>query len=863
MKSHSTAVLLIISLVTVSLGVTYLREPFTVPAQQMATSGVLSRAESTVCVQVTDGARVTGFRYRTFVATDHPVHWDNTIPWNLCRSRRGEFRTSVPIPCQLTVEIDSLDHPQGYGRCRETFILKAGGSDHVTMTIERGKTVHGKVIDSQTKAPVSGARVMPLIFLPPIMIGDSPRSVVTDSEGLFSLRGVDGSLEVQHPEYLSETIYSLDESTTSSGLKVPLSRGPTAHGRVVDSLGQPLANVEVSSSGKQVFTGPDGTFELKGIGNHRSYFSFMFACSGYAKQWLNFDSVDKGMLITMTPVSQILGHVRTASDAPVTMFRVIAGPGDNPADFQCESVEVDDAQGRFSVSTDEAGKHWVGVRAKGFSPWEGWCNVQAGSAEINVSLTTGVSVNGSIQRPASSRGEITLKLIPQRLPGHAYIVSDTAAREIATETTLLRADDTFQFINVRPDRYQLVVLGTHITPVVRNTIVPAGDLLMGTLPVQGTGTVEGTVYDERTGLPVSYANGTWKLVGLDELIHGEFRAGVDGSYRINNAPAGVVQVHRPEHLTADIIGGEVRQALVRVDEVSTVHFADPDKGRDLSIRFQVGDGSTAAFERGTGASASFRVSNVTDRDPMFHLRLERLTAAVAAWSVPDWHSTVEGQITLQGVSPGNYRLHVGDWGGSSGFRENLTTVEFTKSEGSMQLIVPLGSGAITGKISHTDGNRCHIHMMAISEDRRTIRSTHSDETGAFCLRYLPAGKYRIFAHDELAGWAELTTTSIQENFAELPVYSLSLGATVEGTLLIADGATIPDRIEAIHESGIVLEVDDFVAHDGMPFKIKSLWPGLWTLRLMQGSTILHEEAVPISGTEISSLNLISQLETQP
>ena len=112
-----------------------------------------------------------------------------------------------------------------------------------------------------------------------------PTATITDAAGRFSLRGIDTepvSLQVRHPRFApkEQLLKRMESGEVRRGLRITLSAGGFAAGRVVDGDGTPLAgaNVEALESGgrmpfrnpdepplAQAVTGADGSFLLEGL----------------------------------------------------------------------------------------------------------------------------------------------------------------------------------------------------------------------------------------------------------------------------------------------------------------------------------------------------------------------------------------------------------------------------------------------------------------------------------------------------------------------------------------------------------------------------------------------------------------------
>ncbi|MSR75233.1 MAG: carboxypeptidase regulatory-like domain-containing protein [Planctomycetes bacterium] len=145
--------------------------------------------------------------------------------------------------------------------------IEARSGDDLVISLRRGRTFKGQVLDAVTKVPVVGALVR-------VAGVDWNRREVTrsagetDAFGRFEIAGVgDHGLEVLinapwYPEFRHEF------SQESDGLVFRLHPAPRgAFGRLVDSVtGEPVSGARVRSSNGETLSADDGRFLLAGIG---------------------------------------------------------------------------------------------------------------------------------------------------------------------------------------------------------------------------------------------------------------------------------------------------------------------------------------------------------------------------------------------------------------------------------------------------------------------------------------------------------------------------------------------------------------------------------------------------------------------
>ncbi|HUT12662.1 MAG TPA: carboxypeptidase-like regulatory domain-containing protein, partial [Thermoguttaceae bacterium] len=733
---------------------------------------------------------------------------------------------------------------------------------------ETGVTVQGTVVDAKTGKPVQGARVAPMVFRSPGTSPEWARKVETDADGKFTLEEDEGipAIQVAHPDYYDFECDFYNEGDKKPGeklyvVRVALKSGEKLTGVVKDPAGKPLAAVEVEdTAGKKTVTGNDGRFALKSIKHYVS-----ITAKGYIGQTLQREKIPaEEMTIVLEPLLRIPGRVLSPDGRPVRQFTVAAGPGRNPSMYGCERAEVDDPQGRWELRTQQRGTHWVGVRAEGFAPWEGWTEVGKQNNPFTVRLQSGVSVTGKVRGPGGSGREARIVLTPQRADGDELMVDGTPSRDMGVITGVSQADGAFRLEHVRPDNYLLSVSGKGVTTLDLSLAVPENGLDCGELTVQGTGRVVGVLYDPKgkerpqpseSGAIVCPYPGAPLGKSTDRSIF--FETDEQGRFAAEDVPVGPVSVQFSYMVTSDWVDTYGRTAIVTEGGTTEVRFFDPKNAWDLPLQVVVGDGSEGQFGTGTGMAAAQKVENVTTRNPMFLVELEPEPGQTVSFPRPDWYE-VEGfrgtRIDVPDVHPGKYRLRLSDFQGSSGMKGIVyeTPIEVPAKS---PVRIPLAASSITGRAQWTKDYHRLVMVAAIEENHKSSpRYAYCDEKGNFCLRYLSPGQYTICLHDDDAGYSRLEHVVLAEG-ATIAVkpQTLGPGGTITGTVRWTSSRPIPDRLTLTDAHGIVIEPrEEFRGLNGGEYRFSGLWPGRWTLAAWSGKDMLAADQVDLQGTETIS-----------
>ncbi len=582
-----------------------------------------------VTVAVVDdksGAPVTAFTYQAWYEAPGRKSPANGDVWTSVVSPAGTFPIPTPPSCRLSVEAKASDYVGGYPMVHDFVIKSADSPRRVVVRLHRGITVKGTVRDSRTKAPIAGATIAPVIHMLPIWVPDKDKQVTTGADGRYEVRGVDPSLgvSVSHPGYMDDP--ELPKSTrVGPNQEIFLKPMMTIAVKVVDPDGKPLEGVTGANlNGKQDTSGQDGRLVLLTPDLH---YALSFQKDGFIDRKLAFEEMRRGLskpegiVMVMEPTIALTGRVVAPDGRPVTAFTIAAGPGKIPSGSDCVRRDIQARDGRFRLSLSKEGTTWVGVAAERFAAWEGWVEVKRVIEPLEIRLLPGVTVSARVVVSETLRNRVKASLVPRRdlwdIDGLSY---SPLAEELPTRTATLSADGTLRFEHVRPDRYRLVIEGRGIPETVLAIDVPDAGLDAGVVRIDvptAMGRVEGRVWH-----PNAKEEGVWAFadgyvgeprledLGDDDRRLVRFKADENGRFQVDRVPVGLTTVGFP-YQVFDVIETYTWSALVVEGQTTDVRAFDPEGRRWFTLAFEIGDGSKAQFESGSGLGASRKVDNVT------------------------------------------------------------------------------------------------------------------------------------------------------------------------------------------------------------------------------------------------------------
>ena len=200
----------------------------------------------------------------------------------------------------------------------------------VTITVERGVTIKGRVLDPDGH-PVPGATAAPaLTGTGNSLTGDTRFSVTTDSEGRFTALlpasgNRDYNLVAHDGKYGQWRTWAngvlppmrTKPGEVREGVDITLARPATISGRVTDPAGKPVVGRDVRASAADglenryydptTTTAADGTFTLKFVRPGEHFIQV-------APFWLNARDAPRGTSKTLTLAS---GHIETGVEFQV------------------------------------------------------------------------------------------------------------------------------------------------------------------------------------------------------------------------------------------------------------------------------------------------------------------------------------------------------------------------------------------------------------------------------------------------------------------------------------------------------------------------------------------------------------------
>jgi len=649
------------------------------------------------------------------------------MDWKPTRVGFFRFDTLDDLDYRLVVSFpDFATHQQ----------LRIRPSDEaLNIQLTEGAAISGGVFDAETSAPISGAMVMVND------VADVKKSAVTDSSGLYYVRGVTEQrrpiafMNVDAKGYMrsGNVEASVTEGTETTRQDFYLQRNGVVRGICLDASGNALPGVSVSArkmhseqnpvvvnAAPPVTSGEDGSFEITEVspgadmfveGTHSQYLT-----SQSESFDLNAGGSANNLVLTMKIGGQISGIVIDESGVPLE-GAVVAVRDEWLGDVNPESLpnkSVSDAAGQFSLRSLTAGYHNL------ICSNAGYLTVELSEIVVEEGLNT-ANVELKLTRGATLEGLVT-DLAGEPIEGARVVAIDTSdgLRKISKNSDLT---GRFSFDNLGRFPIDLAVEKNGFADVRLFEVAVNSQPI--TIQLEALGGLRGIVLQE-DGSPLRAFSVSPRIYEGDrELTKVPARTfqSEDGFFQFDQLEPGLynVIIGAPGFAQAKIDGVTIRSN--QWEDLQTVRL-----GQGGRVLGQVIDASTNQPVAGAkvsvvGGSRNFLTSSIQSRGA------GRKDQALTG---PDGYFEFIGLATPQVDLKVEHRAYI-------------TEVVDDVLSGTADLVVAIGSGAIIeGRVVDENGDFvAGVQVLLSGGTKGTDSRTQTDRKGFFNFPGLPTGSYTV------------------------------------------------------------------------------------------------------------------------
>ena len=748
--------------------------------------------------------------------------------------------------------------------------LVEGERHDLVVTLAKGGTVHGRVVDDTGKA-VEGAEVIALgqeLFGTPT---EELREVVSGEDGTFELTGLTPGNVWLKTEYegAREQLSSPFEITDGERKKVDdivLDRGLALSGVVTMPNGRPAigAKVEVSpdlsenvsgspmdprtfiGGGNDADTDETGAFEIAGLGEGPWIVTAKYESPDESQpedsgRWTASQALVRApaedLKLALDPPVNFMGAVVDSAGEPITAFNVKAELAGSqwympPSEKSQNGFESED--GRFVFSDLRPGKWTFTVTAKGMAP----------SEELEITLPTEEESTFVLLAPIFLAGKV---VDPNGLP--------VSGAEISKE---LEGPEAIQAMQGRKDWATTMTDGEGLFTL--NGVAPgAGSIAAkkdGWAPSDGYGydlaegevaheivlvmRRGGTISGEVFGADGEPAAGCVLILQMPSLEERRFaNADANGQFEETGLKPGSWQVQafpgikslQPEG------GGSIDQAaLIKALKMTSV---------------QLKDETTEHVVLGSPPAAPVRVYGVVSAggDPVPDMVISFMKAEGGGLEGLKIGTTLEdGSYELVLDEPGDYLMTV-QATGSPGMQNSVEFKRRIPETDDQELNVAMPMGRIVGRVVSADGEPSASARVTLSMQSGKAfgtlmggqyNETRTDEDGQYEMRFVRPGDYVVAAGGSFLGGMlggdnslgrKVKSVTVTKDSSVTLDFKLESAGELHGTVRDMGGSPVADAsIFLRDENGRLLELFAFQATNASgAFEYDGLAPGDYTI----------------------------------
>lgn len=255
------------------------------------------------------------------------------------------------------------------GHAPEVRFVTMNGPQRLDITLEKGVTLSGSVLDATTSAPIGGATV----YFPatPWTVFAFLGTTISDGTGRFTFTDVKAGRSMTVAEASGYARTSRTVRSPANDAVIPMRPGGAViRGMTVTRLGSKPAGgarVVLYSRNGGVFSTTsrqDGTFELRDLpgGNH-TLLAFKGAPSRPERVQLQDNSVKEDVTLVLPSEVYVNGRVIRADNS-----RPLPGIGIKYQGVLGGDMVLSDEEGRFNFTTLAVDSYWVEVSERGLVP---------------------------------------------------------------------------------------------------------------------------------------------------------------------------------------------------------------------------------------------------------------------------------------------------------------------------------------------------------------------------------------------------------------------------------------------------------------------------------------------------------------
>jgi protocatechuate 3,4-dioxygenase beta subunit len=702
-------------------------------------------------------------------------------------------------------------------------------------TLPEPKTLHGKLIDANSRRPIAGAVVWPEDRL--------DTAVTTDAGGTFSWSAYSSGkvpLTAGATGYLPPDPMRLAEADYKRGASIALKPAATIIGRVLDEQGQGIAGAELRRSIKptpgrfefrfggrpqrtQTISDQQGRFRITGVDPDRIWIvnveSEGYAPGTFEANGLEPYTTKSGFVVTLERGGSLRGQVVDEERLPIPGVEVSAsrasGGGGRMARMMGRSQAridrnaITDKEGMFQVDNLPAGKFDLAAKARGYAPRKlpgVELKLDAATEPVEIMLAPGERMQGMVLGALDKPLEGAKVFVAPE--GGAMRMFGMGGGDNMEPDAVVGADGWFYLYDLAegvPATIRVEHPG-HVTETVDRIRLPQTDVLV--IELAPSSTVRGLVRDDegnpQPGANVTLARSTSMSLGGNRMMmmmNEDTTTDAEGRFEFTEV--------RPGSLDFTAVASGFKETSRNSVELPA--------GEDI-------DDLILDLTRGATVEG---VVSLPDGRPAIGARVDRVREGGGPMMGMGGTATDgSGHYRLEGLEPGVLSIEATH----DEYPRTVRDIELKTGENNLNLAFE-GGFRVSGTVRGEDGSPIAGARIDLSSRGRIFGGFGADSgaSGEFSVEGVPDGTYNVRVSAN--GYAA-SDPNLEINVAGQPVEGLEVTLPKGGRLLgSVEGVREEDypriSIRAVHR-----ENGDFrsasVDYEGR-FEIENAANGRWEL----------------------------------
>ena len=518
-------------------------------------------------------------------------------------NQEGKATVNLPLSTSLSITPRAKDYLNEhiYGGVTTYSFISKNKDEILTVLMNKGVTIKGRVIDKESGQAIPGATVAPYHFTPPVFTPDRSRAITSEQEGHFTLPLVDPSLGVSASAYgyfgNEQSYKELPTPNKDNQIiqELALKKAPLVSGTILSSAENPLASVKVNIGEHSTVTNELGQFDLPLSGSeHATQFFLDIEHEGYLDYYEpHLIEKHKNLEITLKELPHVRGKAINSEGNPITNFHLIVTPGVYSRSYNSVEKDFNQEKGSFALPLARDSDFTLTAQASGHPLFHKHYPAEQQNKPLLIQFQSPTQIHLPFQLPHNFNDKLQVEL--HRLTGRSsnLIIGDNDGSSLLETVPHEIKNEVLTLQNLAPQQdYLLILHHPSLTPTQIPFTTKTQAITLQSVTIQKRGALTGQVFqshDEHS--PWALAKGEVTISGLPYSLQKQkwvrpisFQADENGKFSLSGVPAGEVTVSFNYWVSADILDSLSAKIVVSPEKVAHVVIGAPRKIRNHAVK---------------------------------------------------------------------------------------------------------------------------------------------------------------------------------------------------------------------------------------------------------------------------------------